>query len=457
MSSSKSSITEGSLSVNIIKFSIPVVLTGILQLLFNACDMVVVGRFASSTALAAVGATSSLANLIVALFTGLSVGVNVLAAQYFGARDHQNIQKTVHTSITLSLISGVLLAFVGFFVSRPSLVALNTPADVIDLSTVYMKIYFAGAPFMMVFNFGAAILRAQGNSRQPFMFLTVAGVINVILNLIFVIVFKMSVAGVALATLISNAIAAILIVIYLHDPASVYYLDFKKLNIDFGTFKEILRIGIPAGINSIVFAFANMQIQASVNIFGSAAVAGCAAATSLEGFIYIAMNSFYHSALNFTGQHFGAGKTEKIPKILLLCSLFAVITGIILGIIILFYGRELLSVFTSDSSAVDHGLIKLNIIAATYFMCGIMEVFVGVMRGLGYSYTPTIISFIGACGLRLLWIATVFKAHTSLFVLFLCMPVSWIITNTAYVILFIIAYRKIAKDKKKAGESLSPA
>ncbi len=433
---------NGSLPVNMLRFIVPLILTSVLQLLFNACDLIVVGQFAGNIALAAVGATGALINLLVNSFLGLSIGTNVLAAQAFGARDFDRASKIVHTSVAISLLLGVVLAFVGFFISRPCLLAMNTPDDVIDAAVLYMQIYFMGMPAMILYNFLAAILRAQGNTRHPLIFLTIAGIVNVILNLIFVIVFHMSVDGVALATAISQFVAAALIVISVMDSSSPCGLRIKKIRLHAALLKEIFRIGIPASINSMLFSFSNMQIQASINLFGSAAMAGCSAAANIEGFIYAPMNSLQHATMNFTGQNIGAGKKERIPSIIKWGLIYVTAIGLILGILSLVFRQQLLSIYVTDSAAINAGIVRMSIISSTYFLCGCMEVFTGILRGRGYSITPMIISLLGACGFRLLWIATVFQMFFSLKALYLSYPISWLLTGAALLICYIIVHKR---------------
>lgn len=445
MALAKVNMTEGPLAKNIIRFSIPVILTGILQLLFNACDLIVVGRFSNSLALAAVGATGSLTNLLVNLFMGLSVGVNVLAARNFGAKDYDGIHKTVHTAATLSLVCGLFLAVMGFFACRPCLALMNTPSDIIDMSTRYMQIYFLGAPAMLLYNFCAGILRAQGNTKQPLIFLTIAGIVNVILNLMMVICFSMAAEGVAIATTVSQYVSAGLIIHYLRDPALVHRLDFKKLRIHGAELKEIIRVGIPSGISSVLFAFSNMQVQSAINIFGSVTVAGNAAGSSIDGFIYVACNGFHQAAVNFTGQNMGAGKKERVPKIMGFCLLFATITGVVLSTVIYLLARPLLSFYTTDAIAVSYGVIRLAIVGLFYFLCGGMEVVTGVLRGMGYSLLPTIVSLIGACGFRIVWIATVFRMFKSYEVLLYSYPISWSLTACTLFVIYLIAIRKNKK------------
>ncbi len=445
MSLAQVNMTEGPLAKNIIRFSIPVILTGILQLLFNACDLIVVGRFSNSLALAAVGATGSLTNLLVNLFMGLAVGVNVLAARNFGAKHYEGVHKTVHTAVTLSLVCGVVLAILGICVCRPCLEMMNTPADVIDMATRYMQIYFIGAPAMLLYNFCAGILRAQGNTKQPLIFLTIAGIVNVILNLIMVICFGMAAEGVAIATTASQFVSAGLIIHYLRDPAAVHRLDFRKLRIHGAELREIIRVGIPSGISSVLFAFSNMQVQASINIFGSVTVAGNAAGSSIDGFIYVACNGFHQAAVNFTGQNIGAGKRERVPKIMGFCLLFATIVGVVLSTVIYLLARPLLSFYTTDAVAISYGVIRLAIVGLFYFLCGAMEVVTGVLRGMGYSLLPTVVSLIGACGFRIFWIATIFRAFKSYEVLLYSYPISWFLTAFTLFVIYLTAMRKHKK------------
>lgn len=443
--SRKVDMVDAPLLPNIIIFAIPLMLTGILQLLFNACDMVVVGRFAGSEALAAVGSTSSLTNLLVNTFLGLSVGVNVLTAHSLGAREYKHTKTIVHTAVTMSLLCGVILAILGISVCKACLRAMGSPEDVLDLSTLYMRLYFLGMPSVMVYNFGSAILRAQGNTRQPLIFLSIAGVVNVILNLVLVIVFHLSVAGVAIATVVSQTISACLVIWWLVKEEGPCQLDLKHLQINMGVLKKIFRIGLPAGLNSMVFSFSNVQIQSSINMFGSAAMAGSSAAASLEGFVYTSMNSFHQAALNFTGQNVGAGRYDRVSKILRSCAFIAVMVGLVMGGAMYLCGRPLLSFYTDSSQDIDYGMIRLQVILLPYFLCGIMESVVGVLRGLGYSVVPTIVSLVGACGFRLVWIETIFQAKPTLFVLFLSYPISWLITSVAHFICYGYARTKMRK------------
>ncbi|MBQ9915378.1 MAG: MATE family efflux transporter [Clostridia bacterium] len=442
----KVDMVNGPLPINLIHFIVPVILTGVLQLLFNTCDLIVVGQFAGSTALAAVGTTGSLINLLVNAFLGLSTGVNVLAAQAYGARDNEKISDIIHTSVCLSVVFGIILAVIGIVICRPSLIAMNTPAEVLDLAVIYMQIYFLGIPAMMLYNFGAAILRARGNTKQPLWFLTASGIINVILNLIFVLGFHMSVMGVALATTASQFVSAILIVLYLADPSDPYGLEFRKIRIEKSLLGQIFRIGIPASINGMVFSISNIQIQASINLFGAAAMAGSSASSNIEGFIYTSMNAVHHGALNFAGQNYGAGQKEKIPKILWLCILYVAVIGLVLGSVMLLFKEPLLKLYVSDVPSIQYGVLRANIICSTYFICGMMDIFPGVLRGMGYSVMPMIVSLVGACGFRLIWIATVFQWFFSLETLFISYPISWALTMLVHAICYLVVMKR---EKKK--------
>ena len=410
---------HGPLLSRMILFAVPLMLSGILQLLFNAADIIVVGRFSGSQALAAVGSTSSLINLLVNVFMGLSIGANVLTARYMGARDERELHDTVHTSITLSLISGVALIFIGVLLARPLLELMGTPEDVIDQATLYMQIYFVGMPATMLYNFGSAILRAVGDTKHPLYFLLVAGVINAVLNLFFVIVCHLDVAGVAIATVISQCISAVLVLLCLVRAEGPYRVDLRKLRIHGRRALQIVRVGLPAGIQGAIFSISNVLIQSSVNSFGSVAMAGNSASNNLEGFIYTSMNAVYQTSLNFTSQNLGAGKRERLTPILLRCLGIVTAVGAGMGLVFYLLRFPLLGIYSEDAEVVQFGTLRLTIFCATYFTCGIMDTCCGSIRGLGYSVLPTIVSLTGACGLRVLWIFTIFAANRSLTVLYL--------------------------------------
>ena len=435
-------MTTGPLIPKILAFSIPLMLSGILQLLFNAADIIVVGQFASPQAMAAVGSTGSLNNLIVNIFLGLSIGSSVLMARFYGAKNRENIHDLIHTSILLSLTSGCVLIVLGQLLAKPLLTIMGTPDDVLPLAELYMRIVFCGMPALMIYNFGSGILRAVGDTKRPLMFLTAAGIINVVLNLFFVIAFGMGVAGVALATIISQYISALLVLRCLIHTDSAYKLTLSRLRISKEKFVQIVRIGLPAGVSGAVFSISNVLIQSSVNSFGSITMAGNAAAQNIEGFIYTAMNSLYQASINFTSQNFGAGKSERIVRVLICCLGIVAAVGVILGVGAMLLGPELLHIYSSDPEVIHYGLIRLNIISITYFLCGMMDVACGSIRGMGYSITPTIVSLLGACALRVLWIFTIFQVDRSLFVLYVSYPVSWAVTFLAHMACFIVFFRR---------------
>ncbi len=440
-------MVNGPLLGKIIKFAIPLMLSGILQLFFNAADIVVVGRFAGSTAMAAVGSTGSLINLIVNVFMGLSVGTNVLVARYYGARDYKNLEETVHTSVFASIVCGCILIFVGIFLAKPMLTLMGSPEDVIDQATLYVRIYFGGMPAMMLYNFGAAILRSVGDTKRPLYFLTISGVLNVGLNLILVIVFDMGVAGVGIATVVSQCLAAVLVLICLVKSDAPYRVELKKLHIYKSKLLEMIRIGLPAGMQGTVFSISNVLIQSSINSFGSVVMAGSTAAGNIEGFVYTAMNSFYQTSLSFTGQNMGAKKYDRVSKIMRLCVMCVTVVGIVLGGLCTLCGETLLSIYTSDPEVVAYGMERMLLVCLPYFLCGIMDTLVGSMRGMGYSILPMIVSLAGACGLRVVWILTVFAADPTLPTLFVSYPISWAVTALTHFVCYLVAYNKL---KKKA-------
>ena len=438
---------NGPLLGSILRFAIPLMLSGILQLLFNAADIIVVGQFTGSGAMAAVGSTSSLNNLIINLFLGLSAGGSVVMALFYGAKDWKSVEEVAHTAILLGFLSGVTLLFVGFILAEPLLRLMGTLDDVIDQAVLYMRIVFVGMPAMMVYDFGAGILRAVGDTRRPLIFLFCGGVINVFLNLFFVIVLEMGVAGVATATAISQCISAALIVRCLIKTDAAYRINLRRLRLVKDKLLRILRVGLPAGIQGAVFSVSNVLIQSSVNSFDSTAVvAGNTSSSNIENFVYTAMNSFYHASLNFTSQNVGANKVGRIVPILR-CSLMCVVAvGLILGLSAVFFGSTLLSIYNPDPQVISHGLRRLNLICSTYFFCGMMDVTCGSIRGLGPSITPTIVSLTGACGLRIVWIYTIFAMNRSLFTLYLSYPVSWFVTFSAHLVCFCVFYRRWKRE-----------
>lgn len=440
---------NGPLFGKILLFTLPLMLSGILQLLFNAADVVVVGQFAGNEALAAVGSTGALTNLLVNLFIGLSVGANVLVARYYGARQEEEVSRTVHTAILISVTGGILLAVIGIVAARPLLIMMDTPENVIDHSVLYMRIFFLGMPVMLLFNFGSAILRAIGDTRRPLFYLSIAGVINVILNLGFVIIFHMGVAGVAMATVMSQCISAALIVRCLMCSDGCFQLQLEKLHMDWHKFSKIAAIGLPAGIQGSLFSISNVLIQSSVNSFGAVAMAGNTAGSNVEGFVYTAMNSVHQTAVSFTGQNLGGKRYDRINKILIECLLFVTAIGLIMGNSAVFFGKQILSLYSSDPEVISYGLQRIVIICTTYFICGIMDVLVGSIRGLGYAVMPMIVSLLGACALRVVWIYTVFQWDRTLRTLYISYPVTWAVTAFAHIICFIVVRRKLELKRKQ--------
>lgn len=436
---------EGPLVGKMLIFTIPLMFSGILQLLFNAADTVVVGRYAGSQALAAVGSTTSLINLLVNMFMGLSVGANILISRYYGAKKEADISETVHTSITVAVLAGIVLAVLGNVFAKPLLVLMGSPEDVLDLAAIYVKIYFVGMPVILVYNYGAAILRAIGDTKRPLYYLTTAGIVNVILNLIFVIGCDMSVAGVALATVLSQCVSVALLLRCMCKMEGSCKLEMKKLGIHKEKAILLLRHGLPAGLQGSVFSFSNVLIQSSINSFGSVAMAGSSAAANIEGFIYTAMNSFQQTALCFTSQNLGGGKYERINKVLRNSILMVAFVGIVMGCGCYLFGEELLAIYSSDPEVIAYGLTRFKWIGIPYFLCGIMDALVGMLRGLGYAVVPMFVSIIGACGFRILWIATVFSQFHSLDVLFCSYPISWILTGGTHLICYIVVWGKLKK------------
>lgn len=441
----KRNMLDGPLLPSIVQYTIPIILTSILQLLFNAADMVVVGRYCGSISVAAVGSTGSLTALIVNLFIGLSVGAGVAVAHAIGAGDNHQVSKTVHTTIPTALISGSVLTVVGILFSDDLLVMMDTPESVLPLSTTYLRIYFGGIIFTMLYNFCASILRAAGDTRSPLIILSLSGVLNVLLNLLFVLVFHMNVAGVAWATVISQALSAVLVIIALMRRIDACRLILKRIRIHLPQLKSILQIGLPAGINSSLFAISNVIIQSSINSFGDVLMSGNAAAGNIEGFAYVAINAFAQTSINFIGQNKGAKQYNRVLKILLICLACVTVVGIVAGLIAYIFANTLLSFYITDSpQAIQYGIIRLTWVCLPYFLCGIMDTTTGALRGLGASFTPMVISILGVCGLRIGWIYTIFQLpqyHTPQG-LYVSYPISWIITFVIEFVVFVFIFRK---------------
>ncbi len=445
---------SGSVLKKMLLFSFPLMASGVLQLLFNAADVVVLGAFAGDNSMGAVGSTSSLINLFTNLFVGLAVGVNVLAARAHGANSRTDMRNIVHTSVLLSAICGVAIGIIGFILAPQMLILMNATEAQLPLATTYLRIYFMGMPAVLVYNFGAAILRAVGDTRRPLYFLLTAGVINVLLNLLFVIALKMDTAGVALATIISQYISAVLTMMCLIKEQSSIHLDFRRLGIKKRVLLSIVRVGLPAGFQGVIFSLSNVVIQSSVNLFGDTTISGNTAAQSIEGFIYMAMNTFYQAAISFTGQHVGAKKYYRIPRILLCAQMCVIVTGLALGWAAFLFGRPLLGIYSKTPEVVDAGMRRMAVISTTYALCGCMDVMVGMLRGLGRSVMPMLVSLAGACGLRLLWIATVFQIPDfhNITTLYISYPISWGITFLTHIICYIIVWHGVKKREQVDGK-----
>lgn len=445
MSKSKYEIDmcNGSIMDKLISFSLPLMLSGILQLMFNAVDIVVVGRFSGSRSLAAVGSTTALINIFTNLFIGISLGSNVLAARHYAAGRDKEMSDTVHTSITLALISGIAMAFIGLIFARGALELMATPDDVINLSTLYMRIYFLGMPFFMLYNYGAAILRAVGDTKRPLIFLIISGCINAVLNLTMVIVFKMGVAGVAIGTVVSQFVSCVLVLRCLYRSEGSYQLRFSKFSIKKEYLKPIFQVGIPAGIQSTVINFSNALLQSSVNSFGSIAMAGYTAANNVLGFLYVSVNAITQACMSFTSQNYGVGKHKRMDKVLIDCMILSVVVAGVFGGGACIFGSQIMGIYTKNPKVIASGLEILAITTVPYFLCGIMDLFPGSMRGMGYSFVPMILSIIGTVGVRVFWIFVLFPHYRSLFFLFISYPASWFLTIVMQVVCYWLVRRKV--------------
>lgn len=441
-------MTSGSILPKLLLFTLPLMFSSILQLLFNAADIVVVGRFCGEESLAAVGSTSSLINLLTNLFIGLSVGTNVLTAHFFGSKEKNKLHDAIHTSIAISLISGILLTIVGVCFTGTILEWMSTPPEVLPLATLYLRIYFLGMVATMLYNFCSAILRAVGDTQRPLYYLLFSGCVNVLLNLIFVIYFNLNVAGVGLATVLSQCISAFLVLRCLILEQEDYKVTLSHIRIKKEYVKRILRIGLPAGLQGTVFSLSNVVIQSSINSFGSVVMAGSAASGNIEGFVYVSMNAFHQAAISFVSQNMGAGKWKRMTRTAIWCLICVTITGLVLGLTTVFFGPILLGIYSSKPNVIEAGMVRLAIVCGTYFLCGIMDVMAGVMRGYGYSVVPMIVSLVGACGLRLFWIFTFFKLpvfHTP-DMLYMTYPVSWILTGFVHILCYLCIRKRFPKE-----------
>ena len=434
---------NGSILDKLVSFSIPLMLSGILQLLFNAVDIIVVGQFTGNEALAAVGSTTALINVFVNLFIGISLGASVLAARFYATGQEKEMSETVHTSITLALISGIAMGIIGVIAAKGALELMDTPDNVLNLSTLYMRIYFMGMPFFMLYNYGAAILRAVGDTKRPLLFLIISGATNVVLNLLLVIQFHLGVAGVAIATVISQCISCILVLRCLYLSDGSYQLRFNKLGMKTRYVKQIFQIGIPAGIQSTIINFSNVLLQSSVNSFGSVAMAGYTAANNILGFLYVSVNSITQACMSFTSQNYGVRKFKRMDKVLLECLGLTVIVALVLGGGSYLFGAELMHIYTKSTKVIECGVDIMLYTTVTYFLCGIMDLLPGALRGTGHSTVPMILSVIGTVGTRIVWIYVIFPCHRSLDFLFISYPVSWLLTIVMQVICFYFVRKKV--------------
>ena len=434
---------NGSILDKLVSFSIPLMLSGILQLLFNAVDIIVVGQFTGNEALAAVGSTTALINVFVNLFIGISLGASVLAARFYATGQEKEMSETVHTSITLALISGIAMGIIGVIAAKGALELMDTPDNVLNLSTLYMRIYFMGMPFFMLYNYGAAILRAVGDTKRPLLFLIISGATNVVLNLLLVIQFHLGVAGVAIATVISQCISCILVLRCLYLSDGSYQLRFNKLGMKTRYVRQIFQIGIPAGIQSTIINFSNVLLQSSVNSFGSVAMAGYTAANNILGFLYVSVNSITQACMSFTSQNYGVRKFKRMDKVLLECLGLTVIVALVLGGGSYLFGAELMHIYTKSTKVIECGVDIMLYTTVTYFLCGIMDLLPGALRGMGHSTVPMILSVIGTVGTRIVWIYVIFPCHRSLDFLFISYPVSWLLTIVMQVICFYFVRKKV--------------
>lgn len=440
-------IVEGPIFKNLILFTIPIILTGFLQLLYNAADVIVVGRYAGSNSLAAVGSTTALINLLLNMFIGLSSGSAVCVARFIGANDKDGVDKSVHTSMSIAIIGGIFLSCLGIPLAKNMLLMMNTPAEIIDEAALYMQIIFAGMPASLIYNFGAAILRSSGDTKTPMTILGCSGIVNIVLNLVFVIVFKRKADGVGMATIISQYISAVWIVFHLMRLDNECRLHLNKLRIHTNILLRILKIGVPAGIQGVIFSVSNITIQSSINGFGSDAVAGSAAASNVEGFVYIAMNSMYQSVITFVGQNVGANRFDRVKKMIITGCVQVTMIGLIMECLVFLFEKQLFNLYVpGEPEVIAYGMLRLKYVVSLYFFCGIMDTLVGGLRGMGSSFLPMIATILGVCGIRIVWVYTVFKKFHTLEILYTSYPISWIATALFHLVFTIILYRKLSRQ-----------
>lgn len=434
---------HGSLWDKVLVFALPIALSSILQQLFNAADIAVVGRFAGTEAMAAVGSNSSLISLIINLFVGLSVGANVVIAGYLGKGDKEKARDALHTSMAVALLSGLFLLVFGQIAIRPILRLVGVPEDVFELSVLYLRIYFLGMPFMMVYNFAAAALRSKGDTRRPMVILTAAGLVNVVLNLLLVCLFGMSVDGVAIATVVSQALSAGALVYLLQNEVGPLRFSFRNLRVHGAILKDMAHIGIPSGLQGCVFSLSNVCIQSAINSLGTVTMAACTAALNYEMFAVYIFSSFSQACVTFTSQNFGAGNYRRCDRVFRVCWGLAAIFMCTLSAVLLIWGRPLLGIFDSDPKVIEIGMIRIWYIMPFQLLNMSVDVISGGLRGLGRSVVPTIISLCGICGVRLLWVYTVFRLYPTLQCLTIAYPLSWAVTTVAIVIAYLFVRRKV--------------
>ncbi|OUO94646.1 MATE family efflux transporter [Cloacibacillus sp. An23] len=444
---------SGRIMPKMLLFAIPVMLTSILQLLFNAADIIVVGRFAGDNSLAAVGSNSSLIGLMTNLFVGLSIGTNVLVSRYFGSKDGEGISKAVSTSILVAVVSGVFLTLLGVIFARKILILMKTPPEVLGLATLYLVIYFFGMTPMMIYNFGSAVLRASGDTRRPLVYLSIAGMINVVLNLFFVIYLHLDVAGVAIATVISQCVSAALVLRCLSREEGPMRLTLSKARIDLESLAKIMRIGVPAGLQGVLFSFSNVVIQSSINSFGAIVMAGSSASDNIEMFVYFSMEAFYQATISFTSQNMGAGKIDRVYKVLKTGVICSVVAGVVFGVIVVTFSHQLLGIYTSSEAVIAVGEERIRIIILTYALCGLMEVMGGVMRGIGYSVLPTAVTLLGVCVFRVIWVTGLLSipAFHSVITVYLSYPASWALTFGAHLACFLWVKKHVLSKYRRAA------
>lgn len=436
-------ILHGYLRHTILLYTIPVILTSLLNLFFHASDMFVVGRFVGHGALAAVGASATTTHFLFHVYAGLSTAINIMVAQSLGAKNHRLTSKILHTAVGASLLLGIIIAAFGLCVSEPVLTLLGTPQEVMPQAKLYLRIYCLGIPGGVCYNFLAAALLGKGDTASPFIILSMAGVTNILMNLVFVIVFGMGVAGVATATALSLLFAAIMASRKLLHMNEAWKLRWHLIRIDYRLLWSIFRLGLPASVNGILFTVCNMYLQSAINTFGAMAMAGCAASSTIEGFIYVTMDGFCKASLTFSGQHYGAKLYHRLKQILKINLIYVTIAGLIIGLLAAGFRHTLLGLFITAEEAIHYGSIHLCILGYTYFLCGMMNVLDGNIRGLGYSMLPTLITLVGICGFRIFWISTIFPKYHHPAVLLSAFPGSWVII----LIIYAATYRLFLKHK----------